>query len=260
MLKVHDTLGFLAEMQQSASPVLKANAEKLCKSLKNDYEQIVNCYKKASKDYQTLVENPVTAAGTPKPQAHGFFARTPLFKYEFGLQDRKVRFTAGNCFFDAVIAQCPAKAWTIENLREGIAQELMENDGIYSPAFPGDYPEQGEMLIGNKTYAYSGYEEFCALISIDRCYVDDLHIQAFCETQKVCCVIVHVNSKRVIFQGDKYLSDSNPPIFVGYEGNNHYVALSLPAGQSWKAMLKTISEEGKVMLYDTEPEEFLMKL
>lgn len=260
ILKVHETLGFVASMQQSGSPALKAYAATLYNTLKKDYEQIVSYYAKASEEYKTLSENPAKAASIQKPPTHRFFARTPRIKYAFGLQDRKVPFIAGNCFFDAVIAQCPAKAWTTENLRNEIALELISNDGIYSPAFSGDDLENGEMQIGGKVYPYNGYEEFCALISIDRCYVDDIHIQAFCETQKVCCVIVHANSNRVILQGDKYLTDTTPPVFIGYEDNNHYVALDLPGEKNWKAMLKTINQEGVVTLYDSKPEEFQMKL
>lgn len=261
ILKLHNTLGFVSSMQKSNNPAVKAFAVKLYKTLSDDYNQIVAYYKKATEDYQKTSKNPAEATTA---QTHGFFSRKPdqatLFKYAFGLQDRKVPFTDGNCFFDAVIAQSPAKAWTIENLRTEIALELINNDGIYSPAFCGEYPEEGTMDIGDDVYSYKGYEEFCALISMDRCYVDDIHIQAFCETQKICCAIVHANTKQVILQGDKYLSDTNPPVFVGYEGNNHYVALNLPAGKTWKAMLKTMTQEGTVTLYDQEPDELQMKL
>ncbi|MGQ3890574.1 OTU domain-containing protein [Legionella sp. CNM-4043-24] len=264
ILKLHDTLGFVSSMQKSNNPATKAFAVKLYKTLSDDYNQIVADYKKATEDYQKASENPAEAAKAQTAQTQRFFSRKPdqaaLFKYAFGLQDRKVPFTDGNCFFDAVIAQAPAKAWTVGDLRDAIALELINNDGIYSPAFCGEYPEEGTMKIGDDYYSYKGYEEFCALITIDRCYVDDIHIQAFCETQKICCAIVHANLKQVILQGDKYLSDTNPPVFIGYEGNNHYVALNLPAGKTWKGMLKTMTQEGTVTLYDLEPDAFQMKL
>lgn len=267
IVALHNTLSFVNNMQHSSNPALNARAEKLYKTLSAYYVQIVADYTQTKEQYEQLSNNFAPPLKICSLQTHSLFAQknnehtNP--KYDFGLRDRKVPFKAGNCFFDAVIAQSPEQEeWTVERLRQQIKDELLANHDVYSPTFIGKPNKQQTMEIGGTIYPYQGYDEYCSLIAIDRCYVEHIHIQAFCETQATCCVIVHAGSKQITVVGERHILSNNPPIFVGYENNDHYVALSLPDDRSWKAQLESMitQEDVTLMLSDSTPETLRIML
>lgn len=175
--------------------------------------------------------------------------------YPFGLTDKKIAFTPGDCFYDAVIANCPDKSWMKRGLRNDVKNTMLNNAAEYRckmQSQPDGCVEIEIMDWSDSTIvfkSYDSYSHYCEEMAKDGVYIDNLEIIAFTRAKHVCCIVIPQNvddfCEEEIY-GREFINDSNPPIFVGHqrEGQGHYVALKTdrPWQKVWDDVLAKVAE------------------
>jgi hypothetical protein len=242
ILKKGDTLNFVYAMCEHKNPRIKEYAIKLSDKLYERFEpeflEMAEQYKGLYNDYVTSITPSTQGNFTPTSTSPNcsassatpaFFAAKP--DYPLGMKDKKVSYTPNDCFLDAARACFPSRQWTKQQLRKDISQELLNNKNRYKEFF---------LVENDDEITCEDYDTYCKEIKKDGISVEEWDIAAFCHSQKIACVIVTQETRTFTLYGNEYISDKNPPIFLGFENSNHYVALALPHGIDWKAIFEQI--------------------
>lgn len=190
-----------------------------------------------------------TSAKSASTCTKGMFNPAP-FIYAYGLQEDRVRYKAGDCFYDAVVAFRKDRKWSKDALRASVCKELEENQENYLPFMcqTDDKKIKIETEYNIKTkkstfVTVQGYKAYCELMRKPRKYIDHTELNAFINTEKVCCVILDKLNGTKIVEGREYISDKNPPIFLGRENNNHYYPLKCPTGKNWQSVMREVDKD-----------------
>ena len=246
---------FIQNLEQFSNELTQGAAKQLCDKTIAEQKEHIEAFIKANNLTSIPQPTPPNPAPRVSPSKRRFFPGSNAVRgqYKFGLIDRKVKFTIGDCFFDAVIASRPEKGWTMQALRNEIKTEMLklnhEQLKVHTPTNENGkhYIENYEFLdasvISTQTVEFDSYEEYCEYLSKPTIYIDNTQINTFVNLYQVCCILIPKHGKfhsgHTI--GVNYISDNNPPIFLGQEnelGGGHYVALACPQGKTWKDVCK----------------------
>lgn len=197
----------------------------------------------------------------------GMFSISAGRIYQFGLTDRRVRFVAGDCFFDSVIenraewnTKTRAEKETLKlEMRNNVKLAMLdlESQGLHLTKSPVNangkhYVEIANFDDGNieieEGQEFESYRAYCEHLAQPRVYVDNLQIAIFAEHYKICCIIIpkHGPFYQHLVYGKAYMSEDNHPVFLGQDnevGQGHYVALECPYGKSWRAVCEDANIE-----------------
>lgn len=250
LVEFHQTSLTFCEASKSLNDDVTTKQYNLFKA---EYEKQLQEYNTNVKIFSNIKRKP-REDDIPSVNKQGFFkASAAPKKFAFGLVDKNVAFIAGDCFYDAVVANKPAdKAWTKDSkndLRKSVYDELKANKQKYLKRLVHEDEKNIQVeFYDNETKkfiyeTYATYEAYCQAMATARESVDHVELAAFCRANKVACAVIDEQPNvEYPIQGKKYITDDNPPIFLGRINHNHYVALAIPSGKSWKDIVKNIED------------------
>lgn len=204
----------------------------------------------------------------PQGRASNLGMFNPGVKYRFGLTDRRVRFVAGDCFFDSVIEN--RAEWNTKTIAEKETLKLemrntiklamldYERQGLHLTTFPVNANGKHYVEIANfrdgiiqveEGQKFETYQAYCEHFAQPRVYIDHLQIDIFAKLYNLCCIIIPKQGpfyqEHHVF-GREHMSEDNHPVFLGFDnevGQGHYVALKCPYGKSWRAVCEDANIE-----------------
>ena len=167
--------------------------------------------------YLDALSSPISA--NPLPQ---------LLRYvPAGLEFKKVD-GDGHCFFAAVGVQTGGNA---KDLRDQAASHMEKNFKEFKAFFVGSEDE---------------FRAHIAVIKNGKEWAGNLEIRALAKHLKRPIVVVQPDKcyyEQPVNDEEDLMAKDKEPIFLHYNGYNHYDALTLLSGASWQKVLQTIRDE-----------------